>query len=158
MGTRWPRASRRNSVGSKQIKDGKVKAVDLADGSVTSEKVADFEISNQDLAPGNTVNTDKIGDETIASRTSAPMPIGNSELGRSPVRTSSVNVANNATGKVTAPARLARSVISGGGGFAGVTGRHGARHQRGGGGGWTVEGENKSGRRRRVRAGVLPGQ
>lgn len=154
MGTAVAAGLAPNSVGSKQIKDGKVKERDLsdsgvtsaklADGSVTSAKIADFEVSNQDLKAGNTVTTDKIGDETIASQDIGQDAIGNSELALA-VRTGSVNVANNATGTVTAPCQAGEAVISGGGGFAGVPAGTTLGTSEAAGGGWHVEGQNKSG-------------
>ncbi len=42
----------RNSVKSKQIKDGAVKTAELADGSVTSPKIADGTLQASDFAAG----------------------------------------------------------------------------------------------------------
>ena len=93
-----------NEVVSTSIKDGEVKAVDIATGAVTSSKILDGQVGGVDLA-ANSVTTAKILDGTVGAA-----DIGAGAVGTSELATSGVTAADIATGAVATDEILNGSV------------------------------------------------
>ena len=71
----------RNSVVSRSIKDGAVKARDLGASAVTTDKIADGQVTRSDLA-GGSVSSDKIADGAVSGADVADGTVGGADLGR----------------------------------------------------------------------------
>ncbi len=70
----------KNTVDSRAIKNGSVKAADLANGAVTSAKIRDGKIKGADLAE-NSVGTKKIVDGSVSADDIGDSAVGAEELG-----------------------------------------------------------------------------
>ena len=109
---------KRNSVGSKQIKDRSVRERDLAraavralratpDRSITAPKLADNAVTSRALAPGS-VLTDQVGDNSIGAADLGSNSVGTDEIADNAVGQSEIR------GNGVAASEIADNSIDGG--------------------------------------------